>query len=54
MRNGDIVRILVVDDFEPWRREVCVMLQRRPEFRVVAEVKDGLEAVYQAQELKPD
>jgi len=54
MRNGDIVRILVVDDFEPWRREVCAMLQRRPEFCVVAEVADGLEAVQEADKLKPD
>ena len=54
MHNGDTVRILVVDDFEPWRREVCTMLQRRPEFRVVAEVADGLEAVQKTQELKPD
>lgn len=54
MRNGDIVRILVVDDYEPWRRQVCSMLRTRPEFLVVAEVADGLEAVYIAQELKPD
>jgi len=54
MANGDAVRILVVDDFEPWRRQVCSMLQTRPEFRVVGEVAGGLEAVQQAQELQPD
>ena len=54
MTNGDSVRILVVDDSEPWRRQVCYMLQTRPEFRVVGEAADGLEAVQQAQELKPD
>ena len=54
MHNGDTVRILVVDDFEPLRREICSMIQRRPEFRVIAEVADGLEAVQQAYELKPD
>jgi len=48
------VRILVVDDFEPWRRGICSLLQTRPEFSVVAEVADGLEAVQKAQELKPD
>jgi DNA-binding NarL/FixJ family response regulator len=48
------VRILLVDDFEPWRRQVCALLQTRRELRVVAEVGDGLEAVQQAQELKPD
>ena len=30
------------------------MIQRRPEFRVIAEVADGSEAVQQAYELKPD
>ena len=30
------------------------MLRTRPEFRVVAEVADGLEAVQKAHELKPD
>ncbi len=54
MHNGDTVRILVVDDFGPWRREVCAMLQRRPEFCVIAEVADGLEAVQEAHKLKPD
>ena len=48
------VRVLVVDDFEPWRRRVCSMLQTRPDLRVVAEAGDGLEAVQKAQELKPD
>ena len=54
MANGDTVRILLVDDFEPWRRQVCSVLQTRPEFRVVGEAGDGLEAVQQAQELNPD
>ena len=48
------VRIMVVDDLEAWRRRVCSLLQRRPEFRVVAEAADGLDAVQKAQELKPD
>ena len=48
------VRILVVDDLEAWRRRICSLLQRRPEFRVVAEAADGLEAVQKAQDLKPD
>jgi CheY-like chemotaxis protein len=48
------IRILVVDDFEPWRHQVCSMLQTSPELRVVAQAGDGLEAVRKAQELKPD
>jgi DNA-binding NarL/FixJ family response regulator len=48
------MRILVVDDFEPWRQQICSMLQTRPKLRVVAEVGDELEAVQRAQELRPD
>lgn len=49
-----VIRILVVDDFEPWRQQICSILGARPELRVVAETADGLEAVQKAQELKPD
>lgn len=49
-----IVRTLVVDDFEPWRQQICSMLQQRPGFSVVAEVADGMEAVQKATELQPD
>jgi DNA-binding NarL/FixJ family response regulator len=48
------IRVLVVDDFEPWRQQVCSILGARPELRVVAEAADGLEAVQKAEELKPD
>jgi DNA-binding NarL/FixJ family response regulator len=49
-----IVRVLVVDDFEPFRRFVCSTLEQRPDLQIVAEVSDGLEAVQKAEELKPD
>src|SRR5277367_2433903 len=48
------VRILVVDDSEPWRQQVCTMLQTQPELHVVAEAADGLEAVQQSRKLRPD
>jgi DNA-binding NarL/FixJ family response regulator len=48
------VRVLLVDDFEPWRRAVCSMLKGQTELQIVGEVGDGLEAVQKAQELKPD
>jgi DNA-binding NarL/FixJ family response regulator len=58
MANGDTppstVRVLVVDDYEPWREQICSMLQTQPELHVIAEIADGLEAVQKAQELKPD
>ena len=48
------IRVLVVDDYEPWRRFACSTLQKRPELQVVCEVSDGLEAVQQAEQLQPD
>jgi DNA-binding NarL/FixJ family response regulator len=49
------IRILVVDDFAPWRRFVSSMILREePEWHIVSEVEDGLEAVNKAKELMPD
>jgi len=53
-RTVPIVRVLVVDDYEPFRRFVCSTLGRRPDLRVVGEGSDGLEAVQKAEELQPD
>jgi len=49
-----VIRILVVEDFEPFRRLVRRHLERRPEFQIIGEVADGLEAVQKAKELQPD
>jgi two-component system nitrate/nitrite response regulator NarL len=49
-----VVRILVVDGYEPWRRYVSSTLQKRPGLQVVGEAADGLEAVQRAKVLKPD
>ena len=48
------VRVLVVDDYEPFRRFICTALEWRPEFQVIGEAADGLEAVQKAVELQPD
>jgi two-component system NarL family response regulator len=48
------VRVLVVDDFAPFRRLVGSMITKTPEFHVVAEASDGEEAVQKAGELQPD
>ena len=48
------VRILVVDDSEPWRGFVCSNLRGKPEFQVVGEASDGWQAAQLAQELQPD
>ena len=49
-----LIRVLVVDDFENWRRQVRLVLQARPEWQVISEASDGLEAVQKAQDLKPE
>jgi len=46
--------VLVVDDFEPFRRFVCSTLASRPNLQVIGQASDGLEAVEKAQALKPD
>ena len=48
------VRVLVVDDYEPFRRFVCSTLEKRLDLRIVGEASDGLEAVQRAEELRPD
>jgi DNA-binding NarL/FixJ family response regulator len=47
-------RILVVDDYEPFRRVVRLILQPRDDLQIVGEAADGLEAVQKAKELRPD
>jgi DNA-binding NarL/FixJ family response regulator len=46
--------ILIVDDFEPFRRWVCSILRGKAEFRVIDEAPDGLQAVQKAEEHQPD
>lgn len=48
------VRVLVVDDFEQWRRVVRTVLEAKLGVQVLEEASDGLEAVQKAQDLQPD
>src|SRR5580693_6885741 len=48
------IRVLVVEDYEPFRRLVCSTLGKNAELRIVGEASDGLEAVHKAEELQPD
>ena len=48
------IRVLVVDDFEPFRRFVRSTLQKNFYCRNILEAADGAEAVKLAEELKPD
>src|SRR6266550_9554161 len=47
-------RVMVVDDFTDWRRQVCSILEQHQELSVVGEASDGAEAVQKATELNPD
>src|SRR5437763_107280 len=48
------VRVLVVDDFAPFRRFVNSTLQKKLGLLVVGEAADGLDAVQMAEKLQPD
>ena len=44
----------MVDDYDPWHTFVSTTLGTRPELQVVGKVSDGMEAVRQAEQLRPD
>jgi DNA-binding NarL/FixJ family response regulator len=48
------IQVLVVEDYEPFRRFLISTLQNRWEVRDIHEVSDGSEAVQEAQRLQPD
>jgi DNA-binding NarL/FixJ family response regulator len=49
-----IVRIIVIDDNEAWRRFIASVLAERRGFRIIGETADGFEAVQRVHELQPD
>ena len=48
------IRVLIVDDYEPWRRFERLTLLAREEMQIIGEASDGDEAIHKADELKPD
>lgn len=48
------VRILVVDDYEPFRRFICSTMEHRWGWQVIGEASDGLEAVQKSDGMQPD
>jgi len=48
------VRILLADDFAPWRSQVRSFVHRETKWKIVFEACDGLEAVQKTVELRPD
>jgi len=47
-------RVLVVDDHEFMRKQLCHLLQAQPDLEVVSEAADGEEAVRRAAQVQPD
>jgi two-component system NarL family response regulator len=45
---------VVADDFENWRRAIVSILAEEPDFEVIFQASDGVEAVQKCWELKPD
>jgi DNA-binding NarL/FixJ family response regulator len=48
------IPVLIVDDYEPWRRFIRLTLLAYEQLQVIGEVSDGLEAVHQAHQLQPE
>jgi len=53
-RQDAVASVLVVDDVAVWRVEVRKMLEMQPEFQIVGEACDGLQAIQKTAELNPD
>jgi two-component system, NarL family, nitrate/nitrite response regulator NarL len=48
------VRVLLVDDFKPWRSFAASLLEKNPECQIVCGASDGLEAIQKAEQFQPD
>ncbi len=49
-----MINVLVVDDEQPARQRLISFLSEYPDFKLVGEAENGMNAVYLANELKPD
>ena len=54
MQQNGHIRILLVDDHEPFRRYVSSMLQEQENMQVIGEAENGLDVVERAETLRPD
>ncbi len=53
-QESSVFRVLVVEDFEPFRQFIFSLLGKSPRVQIIGEVADGFEAVRKAEELQPD
>ena len=51
---GNNVKVLVVDDYAPWRLFVSLALAVKSGVQIVGEAQDGLTAIQKASEIMPD
>lgn len=51
---GPKIRVLVVEDSEPFRQFISSELQGRPDIQLIGEASDGREGIQKAQELQPE
>jgi len=49
-----LVRVLVVDDFQPWHKFIASVLHSDSNYTVVAFASDGLEAIKLCREVRPE
>ena len=49
-----LIRVLLVDDHAPIRQFLRTTLEQNPEFHIVGEASDGLDAIEKFQNLDPD
>lgn len=49
-----VQRVLLVDDSDIVRKAVCTLLASSPEILIIAEARDGMEAIERAEQDKPD
>jgi DNA-binding NarL/FixJ family response regulator len=48
------IRVIVVEDSEPFRKFICEELAKYPNFQVICQIADGRQAVQKAKELQFD
>ena len=49
-----VMRVLIVDDYDPWRRFVALALGARSDVQIVGEAQNALTAIQKNLELNPD
>jgi CheY-like chemotaxis protein len=54
LRRPAIVRILLAEDFAPYRSLIASLLDKDSECQVIGEASDGLEVLRKVEELRPD